>query len=471
MHDLKSMSALSARRPIFGLAVIGLGASLPPLDLAVNVAFPAITAAFELQTQSIRWVVAAYVVMYASLMLAFGRLGDIVGYRRIFRAGLVLGAVAFVLCGLAPNYDWLLAARMLQGIAAALLLSCAPALATSLFDEGRRLWVLGAFASMAATAGLLAPLLGGVSIAAFGWSGVFWFRVPIALLALLFLRLLPDLPPAHPTEPRKFDLAGSVLLAAGIASLLLAVTLVQSADNSWQVPLVAVAGVTLLAGFARRQRSVEHPFLPSAIVRDPAFALRNLASISVHLAGFTVPLLVPYFLARILAYGPTQSGAVLTSWPLGMLIGSALATPTVRRLGSGPTALIGGALVATGLFTIGHWPAGATPLLMLPGLMLHGAGIGLFQVAYTDIIIATLPRSDRGVAGSLTILTRTIGIVLGATCLSALFHYTKARYLADGLAPPDAFLAGFQSVYLYVAIAFTMLFALVSMRRGLWTAG
>ena len=277
-------TAVTVRRPLAGLCVIGLGASLSPLDLAVNVAFPAITAAFELQTQAIRWVVAAYVVSYASLMLAFGRLGDIVGYRRVFRAGLVLGAAAFVLCGLAQDYPWLLAARIVQGVAAALLLSCAPALATSLFEESRRLWVLGAYASMAAMAAVLAPLLGGASIAALGWAGVFWFRVPIAVLTLLLLPLLPVVQSPASMEPRQFDLQGALLLASGIAMLLLAPVLVQSAGSVWPALSSALAGVILLAAFVHGQSRAAQLFLPLSTLRDPGFVLLNLSSTVVHLS-------------------------------------------------------------------------------------------------------------------------------------------------------------------------------------------
>src|SRR5687767_90095 len=119
--------------PIAGLAVVGLGASLAAMDLAVNVAFPSITAIFALETQEIRWLVVCYVLTYASLMLVFGRLGDRIGHRRIFRAGLLLSIAAYTLCALAPTYGALLGARVVQGIATALVLSCAPALATFLF--------------------------------------------------------------------------------------------------------------------------------------------------------------------------------------------------------------------------------------------------------------------------------------------------------------------------------------------------
>ena len=127
--------------PFLALATIGLGASIAPLDFAVNVAFPAITEAFALQVHDIRWLVITYVVTYAALMLACGRLGDRVGHRAVFRAGLATGVLAFMACGLAPSYAWLLAARALQGVAAALVLSCAPALVVAACGAARQVQV------------------------------------------------------------------------------------------------------------------------------------------------------------------------------------------------------------------------------------------------------------------------------------------------------------------------------------------
>lgn len=187
-----------------------------------------------------------------------------------------------------------------------------------------------------------------------------------------------------------------------------------------------------------------------------------------HFCGFTVPLIVPYYLTRISGYGPLDAGGVLTAWPLGMLAGSALGAPAARAFGRGRTALIGGGLLVIGLVAIGLWPAALAALPMLPGLFLHGAGIGLFQVAYTDMVIAMLPRHARGVAGSLTILTRTVGIMIGAAGLSAALQLSEAGYLAAGRASPEAFLAAFQSVFRHAAAGFAILLALSCLHRRVW---
>ena len=139
---------LAERYPGFGVFVVGLGTLVVPFDSSVNVAFPHIVRGFDLAIPSIQWVVIAYTLTYAALTLVFGRAGDMLGYRRIFQMGNISGAVAFLLCAAAPTFGWLLGARILQGVGAALALSCGPALATSLYTEDRRAHVLGVYTMM-----------------------------------------------------------------------------------------------------------------------------------------------------------------------------------------------------------------------------------------------------------------------------------------------------------------------------------
>ena len=201
------------------LVLVGLGASVVPLDTAVNIGFPDITRSFGLPIQMIQWVVICYVLTYASLMLAFGRLGDIFGHTRVFRTGLAWSVVAFLLCAAAPAYGWLLFCRFLQGIGAGLVISVAPALVTGLFPESRRARAVAAFTMIFALASAAGPLIGGVLVNIWGWPAVFWFRAPIALVALLFVRSLPHSAGSETREP--LDLLGAVLLALTISSVLL----------------------------------------------------------------------------------------------------------------------------------------------------------------------------------------------------------------------------------------------------------
>src|SRR5580692_9489574 len=160
--------AIAERHPAFGVLVVGLGTLVVPFDSSVNVAFPHIIRGFDLAIPSIQWVVIAYTLTYAALTLVFGRIGDMLGYRRIFQFGNVSGAVAFLLCAAAPSYGWLLVARVLQGVGAALALSCGPALATSLYPEDHRIRVLGMYTMMFGIGSALGTVLAGELVQHFG---------------------------------------------------------------------------------------------------------------------------------------------------------------------------------------------------------------------------------------------------------------------------------------------------------------
>ncbi len=174
-----SAFGLGMTSPAFGLAIVGLGASLAPLDIAVNVALPAITSHFRIALGDVQWLVICYVLVYGSLMLVCGKLGDLFGHRLVFRLGLVVSAIGCAACAAAPDWPLFLWARASQGIGTALALSCTPALATSLFPESGRTRALAGFASTMAIAAAVGPFLGGALVELWGWPAVYWIRVPI----------------------------------------------------------------------------------------------------------------------------------------------------------------------------------------------------------------------------------------------------------------------------------------------------
>lgn len=449
---------------------MGLGASIAPLDFAVNIAFPAITEAFALQTASIRWVAVSYVLTYGSLMLGFGALGDRIGYRRVFRAGLMLAAIAFAACALAPSYAWLLAARVAQGIAVALTLSCAPAMATLLFDESRRTWALSTYTAMGAFAGVLAPIAGGLMIAMIDWPGVYWFRVPIALLALVGMRRLGRDAPITSTRPAlPFDTGGSAMLAASMALLLLAPALLGARAEgvpAWAPWPIALAGVVSMAAFIRRQRNTDRPFMPREVTRDTDFWVINLAAVVVQFASFTVPLITPYFLVRVAGWETPAVGALMAAWAIGSLVGSSNASGVIHRLGAPRTAFVAMLGIIVGLGAIACWDGTPSIALMAGSLLVHGAGLGLFQVAYTDIVIAALPINARGVAGSLTMVTRTIGLVVGASLWIALLQSIQTSAQTAGATPTAAFMSAFATVFVAAAVAQAGFLIAATLRRA-----
>lgn len=424
------------------LAPLVLGTSIVPLDGMVNVAFPAVLAAFGLAVPQIQWLVICYVLTYGALLLAVGRIGDVLGHARVFRFGLAWSAVAFVACAAAPSYEWLLGARVLQGVGAALVLGCGPALATALYPEVMRVRALAAYAAGIALAGAIGPVLGGALVQWLGWQAVWGVRAPIALAALWMARGMAV--PARGGAREPFDLPGAVLLTATVACAVLAVNRAPAAVAL----LLAAAAVACAAGFAWRSARHAHPIIDVALFRRPGFAALNLASMLVQFAGFAVMLLVPFHLARGLGLSPLLLGLVLLANSVGGVAGSWLGGWLAARFGPRAVATFGAVLSAGGLLMVGlGGPVGA----LVAALVVQGLGLALFTLAYTDVVTATMRREDRGVAGSLTQLTRTIGVVSAASLLTLLFGAVESARMGAGAAPDEAFGAAFRWVFLAVA--------------------
>ena len=391
-------------RSYLGLVVLGLGTLVGPLDSAVNIAFPYITNAFGLPLTDIRWVIVSYVLTYSSLMLIFGKLGDLFGHRLIFAAGLLVSSVTFALCATANEFSWLLAFRIAQGVGASLVLSCGPAIATSLFPEQHRSRALGIYLLIFGIGGVLGPSIGGMMVEFWGWPAVFWFRIPISIIALIFVFILPSPPRQQQKEP--FDTISAALLAIAVSALLLTVTQLQHAGES---PLQFTALIILTGGAAllylRRSQHQTSPVIRISIFRNIPFAVLNLAGIAVNLTGFAILLLVPYYLAKVSSFTVGLGGFVLALSAIATMLASPAGGWLIGRFAPNRMAFSGIVLVGLSAILIGMWDDTPGIWAMSAPLIVSGLGIGLFQVAYLSAVTGTLPASERGVAGSLALLT------------------------------------------------------------------
>jgi Na+/melibiose symporter-like transporter len=265
-------------------------------------------------------------------------------------------------------------------------------------------------------------------------------RVPISLLALALSGLLPSPKP----DPRPFDAVGAVLLAACMSTLLLSLVLVQrrEAPGLW-VLVLFMASLAVLFAYVQRARRVPEPIIRPSLFADPAFAVPNVMNALAGLAGFSILLLTPYYLVNVLKLSALLSGAVLALAFVGSLAGAPLSAWLVARIGQRPTAFAGIVMVGLGLLPLAFTGPDTPVVLVALLLFAEGVGQGLLNVAYTDIVTSTLSVRDRGVAGSLALLTRTLGTVSGASVLTTL-HAVGAA----GLPGIDGFLAGYQYAFL-----------------------
>ena len=454
------LAHLIVRHPGIGVFVVGLGTMVVPFDSSVNVAFPHIIRAFALPIPAIQWVVIAYTLTYATLTLVFGRLGDMIGHRRVFLAGCACSAVAFVFCSAAPAYGWLLGARVLQGVGAALTLSCGPAIATSLYPETERARILGLYTMAFGMGAVLGPVIAGQMVGQFGWQAVFWFRAPVAMAAFL---LAFGLPAQRGSVRESFDSAGALLLVVSISGMLMALN--QLKEVGWWFAAALALTIVSAVLFVRRQGRIAQPLIDVRYFRDPDFALVNAAHAALNVAGFSIMLLVPFYLDRLGGLSVPVGGMVLASSPLGIMLAAPLAGRLASRVSPRRLALAGAAAMGVAQIALGMAGAPADIPVLCLSMFVQGFGLGLFQVAYFEIATATIPKENRGVAGSLVMVTRTVGVVTGATVLMLIFQTLRAGASARGVPDTEAFLTGFHGAF-RIATAMPVLVVVAGIMRG-----
>lgn len=419
------MPALSARRRWVLLATVSTGLLLITLDNSVlYTALPTLTRELGTTSTESLWVINAYPLVMAGLLLGAGTLGDRVGHRRMFVIGLVIFGAASAFAAFSPVPLALIAARALLAVGAAAMMPATLALIRVAFtDERERNIAIGLWGSLAVVGAALGPILGGLLLEFFWWGSVFLINVPVVVAALVATMLVAPRGERHPGRP--WDLLSSVQAMIGLASLVVAVKeTAKGGEALW--PLVAgtlaVAAVAFWF-FARRQRRLPYPLLDFALFKNPAVLAGVIAAGLSMFAVAGTELVTAQRFQLVEGFSPLQAGLVVAALALGSLP-SALAGGAVLHR-TGPRLLIGGG------FAVGALGTTAAPLLlgfgwgwMLVGLVIAGAGLGLVMAAASAAIVGNAPVHRAGMASSVEEVSYEFGsltavAVLGGLILSA----------------------------------------------------
>jgi EmrB/QacA subfamily drug resistance transporter len=444
-----------------------LGTILGPIDASiVNVVLPTIARSFSASLAAAQWVPMLYLVTAGSLVLFFGRLGDLWGYRRVFLAGLLGFVAASALCAAAPTLHALVGFRALQGLAAGMMSSVPLAILTGTFPAADRGRVIGLFAGSISVGLAVGPSLGGFLAAAFGWRAVFLVNLPVGLAAFAFARrVLPDLR----GEAGRIDVPGALAVLGALSTFLLSVNRIQQNGIDAVAVALLAAAILLGAAFVAIERRAAQPLLDLRLVGSAPLGLGCLAAVLNFMAQYVVVFVTPFFLARVLHEGPARVGLVLTAFPLTVFAVAPFAGALSDRIGTVLLAAGGSSVCALACLLFAARPEDGKILPVILGLILFGLGTGTFQSPNNSAVMGAAPREHLGVVSSLLGTSRSVGMVLGVAAAGAVLY---AAVPASVLKTPDlgpaqaaAFSAGLRWAYAAAAL-FAATSALFSISRG-----
>ncbi|WP_433273396.1 DHA2 family efflux MFS transporter permease subunit [Actinosynnema sp. CS-041913] len=445
-------------RPWRALAVLCLANFLILLDTTiVNTAAPDIMAGIGAGIDDVLWVLNGYLLAFASLLIIFGRIGDLVGPRAVFVAGLALFTAASVLCGLSGTPGLLIAARVLQGIGAAALVPQALVLISAIFPAERRGAAFGIFTAVAGVAAVSGPTVGGLLITHLGWQSVFYLNVPFGLLGLLLaVRFVPD---PRSRRPHRFDLVGVVL--ATFALLGLVYGLVEGQRHDWGtiagpigIPLVFAVSAALGVGFVRWERRRREPLVPPALFRDRDYPIATAITLLTSFSMYGLLLVFVLETQTLLGMSPLMSGVTALPWTVALSAVAPFGGRLADRVGGRILLVVGLSVYALGVLGVAFLTGpGASFGTFLAPMLAVGVGMGLAVAPTTTEAMRGVPPDLAGAASGVLNTARQVGAALGAAVIGAVLQNrlvaalrAEAVTLADRL--PEAsrprFLAGFE---------------------------
>lgn len=434
------------------LILIALAQFMVVLDVTVvNIALPSIKTALGISQDGLQWVVTAYTLMFAGLLLLGGRLADLLGRRTVFIVGIAVFSLASLACGLAQNETMLIVARAVQGTGAAIVSPAALSILTSTYREGPdRTRAFGVYAAVAGAGGAIGVLLGGVLVEFTSWEWIFFVNVPVGLaVALLAPRLLAG-GRAVREGASGFDLAGAITVTASLMLLVYAVTEARTAGWTDAVTLGRIAGaVALFGAFLVIEARSAAPLVRLSVFRNRSLTGANLTILLVGSALFASFFFMSLYLQQVLGLSALKSGLGFLPFSAALIVAAQIGSRLLGRVGPRALVVTGLIFATAGLFYLSRMSAdGSYAVDILPGMLLMAPGLGLCFIALTTAATNGVEAKEAGLASGIFTTSQQIGGAIGLAVLSTLANTRAGDRLAsvggDPAAVPGALVDGFR---------------------------
>jgi EmrB/QacA subfamily drug resistance transporter len=459
----RAMEVLLAEenRKWWTLAAVAFGLFMIMLDnTVVNVALPSIERDLNVSISSLEWIVTAYALTFAALLITGGKLGDLMGRRRIFVIGIAIFTLSSLACGLAPSAGFLIGARAVQGVGAALMNPASLSIITATFPPRERGQAIGIWAGVSAMALAIGPLVGGLIVDNINWNWIFFINIPVGVLGIIVSQLVIK-ESRDTSHEQSVDLPGLLTSSAGLFALTYA--LIEGNKHGWTSPEILglfAAAVVLLVAFVVLEHRQRLPMLDLSLFRIGSFTGSNLVAMLVSLGMFGVFFFVSLYIQNILGWTPTQAGASFLPMTLLIILVAPIAGKLSDRVGS--RWLMGGGMTLVSVSLLLYQRVGlhSTFWTLLPAMLLGGVGMALTMSPMTAAAMSSVPVDKAGVGSGVLNSFRQLGGSLGIALMGAIL----ASYVT---APPRSPLAARQFVdglhaALLVAAGITFVAAVVA---------
>ncbi|MBV4419296.1 MFS transporter [Clostridium tyrobutyricum] len=460
----KSIEKVAMPNYCLVVVVLALTTLMAAIDTnIVNIALPTVARSLNASFASVQWIALSYLLAVTSLIVGIGRIGDVFGKKSIFIFGIIVFTAASLLCGISTSIYTLILFRALQGVGGAVLMALSFAILGDLVPKEKIIQSMGILTAMLPIGFALGPSVGGALIGVFSWRSIFFFNVPIGIIAFILVLRFPKIPISEKVE--KFDVPGLILLCAALSCYVLSVTFAEDKGLSKIVVLCIVLTIVFVIGFLSLEHRISYPLIRLSMFRDKVLSGSLAISVIMYTVITGAVLILPFYLQRGKLFSTSASGLLMTIGPIGCTIFTPVSTKAARYLGNYAVMIIGIIIFAIGSFFMSTLSGDTSILKFAATILVFNGSLAFFQTPNNASIISSAKPEQRGLASGLLNLSRTIGQTTGAALIGALFYFfTKTKSITT--TSPASIVSGIQHTFLIaggiVIIAFVIsLFTLV----------
>ncbi|WP_245533157.1 MFS transporter [Coprothermobacter platensis] len=418
----------------------------------INVLLPSISNNFSVPLSTVQWIPVIYLLVVSATLLLFGRIGDILGYRKPYLWGLAIFLISSLLAALSPNINGLIIARAIQGLGASMVMSVVLAMITAIFPSNELGKAMGLTTLFISVGLVMGPFLGGLLTSLISWRSAFYLDAAIALVGILLAFLyIPDFKGII----EKIDYVGAFYIFVAVSGLIFFISMFQQFRFNTLNLLVLIVSLIAFYLFLRQERTNSSPLIKIELFKSTSFSMGLLASSLAFISQFSLTFALPFHLQRLLNCPPYLIGIATAIFPLVSMVSGPISGTLSDHMSSNILAICGSAVCALGILTMAIIPQDSSFLLVLVALGIYGIGSGIFQSPNTKVVMSALPENALGIGSAVLTMARNIGMALGIAFASLLLYRAVSIPIMNkpSLVGTEAlsFLKGLRYVYVFSA--------------------